>query len=281
MKLIKYTKTDHGIESLSSGEFKITRPLDENDPFEMLGARKGRLSDKARKEFVDDVAYAWTKKAMSSPKLASLRPIGDVRADAWAGAERAIDEQILGRSVFQRTDRILSVVDADRIDDRSDQLMWAHYAGSGSGMRIWIDDSKMPEEYPDFYRVNYSDERPCLDLDKVGSWDGRTVFGELVGQCLLTKSEAWSYECEWRMIVTDRIRPDLLTRHVGKSGKELEFVKIPLSAVVRVDFGPKAYQNETKILIEKLKSNPALQHVEMRIAVFHPTRYKYVYTEMD
>lgn len=281
MKLIKYTKTDYGIGSLSSGEFKITRPLDVNDPFEMLGACIGRLSDKARKEFVDDIAYKWTKETLSPSRITPLRPIDVVRADAWANADEAIREQVLSRSVFQQSDRILSVVDADRMDDRSDQLMWAHYADSGNGMRIWIDDSKMPKEYPAFSRVRYSDERPCLDLRKVESWDARAVFGELVGQCLLTKSEAWRYECEWRMIVTDRVRPELLAKHVGEKGEELEFVKIPLSAVVRVDFGPKAYQNETKILIRKLKADPALQHVEMRIAVFHPTRYQYVYAEMD
>lgn len=278
--LIKYTKTDHGLDSLESGEFKITRPLDENDPFEMLGSCIGRLPDKARKEFVDEIVYKWTKEALSPSRITPLRPVDVVRADAWTNADEEIKRQILGRSVFQQSDRILSVVDADRIDDRSDQLMWAHYADSGNGMRIWIDDSKMPEEYPDFHQVRYSNERPCLDLGKVESWDARAVFGELVDQCMLTKGEAWGYECEWRMIVTDRVRPELLAKHVSKEGKELEFVKIPLSAVVRVDFGPKAYQDETKRMIEKLKDRPVLQHVEMRIAVFHPTHYKYDYKGM-
>ena len=45
MLLLRYMGLEYGLESIESGEFKLLRPLEANDPYEMMGAVSGCLSD--------------------------------------------------------------------------------------------------------------------------------------------------------------------------------------------------------------------------------------------
>lgn len=72
------------------------------------------------------------------------------------------------------------------------QLMWAHYAASYSGFCIEYDFDKSYD--PAFLRgikkVEYTNEKPCMEqFDNVDEYILKTI---------LTKSECWSYEKEWR-----------------------------------------------------------------------------------
>ena len=73
---------------------------------------------------------------------------------------------------------------------RDSELMWAHYAASHQGLCF-----EFTEIIPNFlaYDVQYCTERPVVNLTR---WQYDQTFIE----GLLTKSSAWSYEQEQRMI---------------------------------------------------------------------------------
>lgn len=71
------------------------------------------------------------------------------------------------------------------------QLMWAHYGGSHTG--VCIQFNRASEMFKRVHKVNYSKLR--LEVN-VFEHNRREVFE----RSLLTKSDAWAYETEWRLI---------------------------------------------------------------------------------
>ena len=92
----------------------------------------------------------------------------------------------------------------------NNQLMWAHYANSYSGICIEYDLTKMDDSIGFIYPVNYTNERPTLSLKDFGisitTTDGNidVVQKEIdivpIFNYLLSKNTCWGYEKEWRII---------------------------------------------------------------------------------
>lgn len=92
----------------------------------------------------------------------------------------------------------------------NNQLMWAHYANSYSGICIEYDLTKMDDSIGFIYPVNYTNERPTLSLKDFGisitTTDGNidVVQKEIdivpIFNYLLCKNTCWGYEKEWRII---------------------------------------------------------------------------------
>lgn len=92
----------------------------------------------------------------------------------------------------------------------NNQLMWAHYANSYSGICIEYDLTKMDDFIGFIYPVNYTNERPTISLKDFGisitTTDGNidVVQKEIdivpVFNYLLCKNTCWGYEKEWRII---------------------------------------------------------------------------------
>lgn len=92
------------------------------------------------------------------------------------------------------------------------QLMWAHYSNSYSGICVEYDFGKMNEFIGFMYPVEYSTERPTLALKNLGIDKlEKDENGELktsdpdmsaVLSYLLSKNKCWEYEDEWRIINT-------------------------------------------------------------------------------
>jgi hypothetical protein len=91
-------------------------------------------------------------------------------------------------------------------------LMWSHYANNHSGLVLVFDETNgffrsprhgQPDDAGGARRVKYSAERPKFDplvsislLDNMTDEDAISFFDKL----FFTKSQAWDYEQEWRMI---------------------------------------------------------------------------------
>lgn len=92
----------------------------------------------------------------------------------------------------------------------NNQLMWAHYANSYSGICIEYDLTKMDDFIGFIYPVNYTNERPTISLKDFGisinTTDGNVdvVQKEVdivpIFNYLLCKNTCWEYEKEWRII---------------------------------------------------------------------------------
>lgn len=90
------------------------------------------------------------------------------------------------------------------------QLMWAHYANSYSGICVEYDFEKMNEFIGFMYPVEYFKERPTVTLKDFGidkletDENGKLITSETnmsaIFSYLLAKNECWKYEAEWRII---------------------------------------------------------------------------------
>lgn len=90
------------------------------------------------------------------------------------------------------------------------QLMWAHYANSYSGICVEYDFEKMNEFIGFVYPVKYLKERPTVTLKDLGidrletDENGKLITSEAdisaIISYLLAKNECWKYEAEWRII---------------------------------------------------------------------------------
>lgn len=90
------------------------------------------------------------------------------------------------------------------------QLMWAHYANSYSGICVEYDFKKMNHFIGFMYPVEYLKERPTVTLKDLGidkletDENGKLIVSETdmsaVFSYLLAKNECWKYEAEWRII---------------------------------------------------------------------------------
>ena len=80
-------------------------------------------------------------------------------------------------------------------------LMWAHYADKHKGVCYWFDKSVFDDSYTSG-EVVYSSSLPKLHLDF-----GKTTSGEIkrhLDNIILTKSQSWAYEKEYRFFVTSQ-----------------------------------------------------------------------------
>ncbi len=124
----------------------------------------------------------------------------------------------------------------------NNELMWAHYADSHKGICIGYDIN--------LKKINYDDNYPLLSEELInGIFNERIenfeiskeVFmekylDELKEKIFLTKSKAWDYEEEWRLIQLEPIK------------------KIEKSQIKSIYFGLKTDENNIKTII-KILSN--------------------------
>lgn len=114
---------------------------------------------------------------------------------------------------------------------RCSTLMWSYYSDGHKGICIHIDATKKP--FGDALRVNYDSQYP-----EIFECDGKLVhdLDELLKRMLLTKSEVWDHECEYRLINLPMAEsePPLYDQFEWKTSRR---AIIPLSFIVGVTVG--------------------------------------------
>ncbi|QKE63986.1 DUF2971 domain-containing protein [Aquipseudomonas campi] len=73
-------------------------------------------------------------------------------------------------------------------EDPLNILMWSHYAQNHTGICIGFDTGELP--FSSAMQINYREERPKAEFDS----------DALIEHVLLTKSQHWKYEKEWRVL---------------------------------------------------------------------------------
>lgn len=270
--LLRYMSLKYGLEALRTGEFKVTRPCDANDPYEMMGGLHGRLSDRVRGEFCNSVAMGWAREAVNPTNRRIILPLRKVLNDAWNNFEKTLAIKILSRETFDKNESFLCFADADQVTDETDQLMWAHYGECGRGVRIWFDEERLKEVYPLIRPIVYQEQRPTLELDRLTSWGDADELKEFIGECYFTKSQAWAYEHEKRLLIFRSMGEQLKTRR-----GDIELIRIPIDAITRVDFGPMGMTDEMFAAITEFQAIERMKHIEFRVATFTQNTYSYSY----
>lgn len=272
MNLIRYMNRKWGHESIISGLFKVLRPLDANDPYEMMGACRGKLRLDVERRMLNDMHEKWEQCRAVDPSTPD-----------WHEVERRIRNHesyfrhtIMERLTQQSLNRTMSFVDADKVDAITDQLMWAHYGENGSGFRIWFDSTKLITRHSQIFPVKYDNMRPCINLGVLDNYEVDEAWKPFLEDVILTKSNAWEYENEVRMLISSQATSDYITEK-----DDMEFISISPNTIVRVDFGSKGEIAETKTRVNELRAQGHFGHIDFRIATFDEYEYKYQYLKYD
>jgi hypothetical protein len=139
-------------------------------------------------------------------------------------------------------------------------LMWAHYAASHTGICLEFDAQRSPfAPQTGATKVIYGRTYPAHDIVTVDHLP------------LVTKSEDWSYEVEWRLIAEERgfaqdpLPPDLLIT-------DNDLLTLPRGALRSVTIGCLA-DDPSRVLIERLVKTHA-PDVLVRRATLAPDRFE-------
>jgi hypothetical protein len=156
---------------------------------------------------------------------------------------------------------------------RDNDLMWAHYAADHTGMVLEFDTRhdffNLPqiedEDFTGAQPVAYSPDRPTLKnidhfLDPSYKADVKTWE-----PFILTKSQSWAYEDEWRMIRP--LKSADKTISTDKGGKPLDnpihLFTLPIACVTGLILGAQMSQDKRQTVVDLIASDPCYAHIAL------------------
>ena len=248
--LYKYVTADRVLTCLpevDDGALRATQPVALNDPFE-CGVAQGinRQNQRAENEEIASV-------------LSSLNDASPVSEAKVRKARREYGSLFLRELLVDQLSQRFGIVSFS--SDPRHILMWAHYTRDGSGFVIGyrVDALKPLGRRGDSLKeVRYESrilpisEYPVLSKEKN------------VNILLSLKSDHWSYESEWRLIV--ELRDTVGTGSRDSRGFPINLVRVPNEAVVRV------FHTERTPIDVVAKVSERLQNPNNRYGVRLPTK---------
>ena len=177
-------------------------------------------------------------------------------------AEVVASPEYLAKSVaevYERLDKNFGVLSLSERPDSA--LMWSHYADGGRGCILEFDAAHpwfwaKREEADSFRHLRRVDYRDCEPTNFIGMSDQVALY---------TKSVAWAYEGEWRIIrnfndAAYKRGPDLY-------GNDVLLFPVPPECIRSVILGYKMTPDNVQSVQEMVADNPALSHVNLQRAV--------------
>jgi hypothetical protein len=195
LKLFKYLSYKcHSIENLKKRQIYFPTPSKLNDPFDC--AVPFNLTDSDDEELENGFQFLVTplkeKDVLANQYLTSGKPDERLNKDFMTLAKKVNDIQL---NYFQKMGVACF---SDPISKKPDNiLLWSHYADGHKGFCLEFDTGYYPfqESSIDLQKVNYRMEFPSTSsvLAAMG--------GKIWIEPLISKSNEWCYEDEWRLIV--------------------------------------------------------------------------------
>lgn len=165
LRFYKYISAKYWFEALSTGEFKVSKPSELNDPFDCVGYVRGHFGKEAQKTF---------------------------------GTRRRLQSAIRSKAMFDSCCRVFCLTNCFIRNDNSEVLFWSHYASGGTGVRITL--GLGPRDVIGLMgAVDYGMELPFLDLEEFER-DPENTKRRFILNCLWRKGLAWAYEQEVRCV---------------------------------------------------------------------------------
>ena len=202
------------LPEVGDGTLRATQTSALNDPFE-CALLKIFLEDSEEED-----------NAELSGILSELNPnspvsVGDV-AEARIEYGSLYLRELLSRQLSKRFGIVSFATDP------RNPLMWSHYTIDGSGFVIGYDMTQLIQLSSGEGRL-----RPVVYGHKPIFVDGYLLFIEgNINTLLSYKSDSWSYEQEWRLIVP--LNETIGTGNADHHGQPINLLRIPNEAVVRV-----------------------------------------------
>ena len=262
---------DHAISTLQSKKMKVAKPSELNDPFDFLL----EILDDTSPEVLDDLVK--NEDFLNEYGKWLVREAeGDVgRASKLiepSSVSRLYKSMTKRRCNGDNNFRLLCFNDPYKIDDHGLILMWSHYGNEHKGVCIYFDYNHLTGISQVCKPVNYPPTEERVVLHPKEAFNQDSCIAKLKS-AIFTKSPAWAYEQEKRMLVP-LAKEYSLVEHDIQSG--MDFVPFPVEAVTSVDVGMKANNDFKRKLFEVL-SHEEYAHVNLRQAKMHDTKYEIEY----
>lgn len=253
MEIFKYI-SDNDFEKLKDSIFgknliKFSKAKDFNDPFELKPHFTGILNDELMEHF----------------KLPNIETNGlfNIIANSKELLYKFVNNINMG---MNDNFGILSLT-----TEKDNLLMWSHYANSHKGFVVEFDsnndffntqiDAKF--FYGKLHEVKYSEKRPSGKL---------ADFEDITSVCLI-KNKEWKYENEYRMFMP--------LEKAKSSTNDLFLFEFPSKMIKAVYLGCNMSIENKNLLIELLKSEQYLKHIEIFQSIISEEDYKLVFNKID
>lgn len=231
MRLYRYFHS-HADVTLNENQLLLSRVSGFNDPFEFSHCFSGEYTvDQAEQDLApmsDEDVETYLSNISKCQNFNSLS-VGSPRrllANFFIsnGGTPPIDIFYLHKIA----DDFFRVCCFSKTDVTSDSeiLLWSHYANSHRGVRI---EFELDEKTIPLSEVIYSRKRCAIEFSKANEGDHTN---EILRRAIHTKSEAWNYEREVRLI----LKKNLLSTTSGPDS-DMHFLPFDKSWVKSVDFG--------------------------------------------
>ena len=250
------------LPEVGDGTLRATQPAALNDPFECA----------VRAMFVE---FGWDEFRLNrefAEVLSSIHGTTPVSEEQVARAREEYGSLYLRNLFAAQLSQRYGIVSFS--EDPRHSLMWTHYTSDGSGFVIGYDVGclgSFPSGDSSLVRVKYTPEMPPI-------LDYRVLIypAENLQSFLSVKSDHWSYEREWRLIV--ELDQTIGTGLRDSRGLPVNLVRVPNEAVVGV------YHTERTPagVVEELRSrlaNPNNRYGVRRLTKLVASAERYGYEE--
>jgi hypothetical protein len=156
-------------------------------------------------------------------------------------------------------------------DDPAEIPMWGYYGAKHEGVRIHVGKRFCEQVGFSLIRAEYQAEPPSLDLslDPVGD-----DFYEFTGRVIRSKSNAWSHENEWRLMIP----AESCFEATDSKGMIRDFINIKPEHISRIDLGIR-FNPELFMRVDALRNK--FPNIEFYQTEKHPQAYYPVYFKRD
>jgi hypothetical protein len=243
--LYKFLRADGLVRLLSTRAIRFTQPAHLNDPYECH-----LMLDRAARNQLIDEFYARLKE--NQPNGSD----GYLRERALANEQSIVETALEHYRDARKELGVLSLSET-----ASDLLMWAHYGDEHKGAVVELEythpsillRSKGGDEFSGLFAVDYSDTK----IAEVPSRDS-------IVEALLTKSKAWEYEKEWRVIRTlNRLR---------NVGGDVFVADVAPAAIKQIVLGARFPADQLEDVMNQVDC-AEMKHIAVNRSVLKPHRF--------
>ena len=265
--LYKYVTSDRAltcIPEVGDGTLRATQPAALNDPFECAVMP----------------IYIFPSEEEENHKLAGV--LTEINKNKPISAECVRNARLEHGSLFTR--QLVTEQLSTRFGIVSfatnpvHPLMWSHYTRDGSGFVIGYDKEeirRLTDIDGRLRSVNYGESPPAIIGPNVLVWPDSNLSA-----LLSIKSDHWSYEGEWRLIV--ELNRTIGTGEMDQHGQPINLVQVPNEAVISVYYTERTPAETVKLIRERLADkNNRYRAKSPRKLIMSFTTYGYIEAPAD
>lgn len=274
----------HLKESLLHSELKVSKVSEFNDPFELRYRYTGEFGPaQAKKKISEFLESDFGKEQIRNiPRFVGLShekilQIIEGKHETILNAlisQIPNDYAIIVEAIQKQADGITRVLCFSRpTDNPHDEILrWSHYTNRHMGARLWINLSVQDSPLRVSYPVKYQREPVSIEFEHTSNSDYMKMK---MREVMTTKSECWRYEGEMRSFI---VNPHYHTK--AQDGHSLDYVRINLDGIERIDFGIRFPESEIGEIIELVKGKTSTK-VQFYRAFCSPIDFSIKYAEVS